>query len=68
MLRKRDMCGVEMKNLWSSNAVLAESGQPADHNDYALLLLFVCSLWNVNMEPFCSQSFGRGPKSETQIF
>lgn len=68
MLRKRDMCGVGMKNLWDSNAILAESGHPADHTDYALLLLFVYSLWNVKMEPFCSQSFGRGPKSETQIF
>lgn len=68
MLRKRDMCGVGMKNLWDSNATLAESGHSAGHTDSALLLLFVYSLWHVKTERFCSQSFGIGLKPENQTF
>lgn len=68
MLRKRDMCGVGMENLWDSNAILAESGHSAGHTVCALLVLFMYSLWNVKTEPFWSQSFGTVLKSENQIF
>ena len=52
MLRKRDMCGVGMENLWDSKAVLAESGRSAGHPACALLALFMYYMLNYRTRNF----------------